>query len=570
MSAAALLPPAPVALPLLGAALLGLGGKHTPRRLADVVAIAIAAATTAATVGLALMARAAPIVYWFGGWERRDGVPLGIAFVIDAPGALFATVGAFLATVALVFATSYFDSVGALFHALVLAFLAGVCGFCLTGDLFNLFVWFELMGAAGFALCAYKSEEPESLQGGINFAVVNTVGSFFLVIGLALLYGRTGALNLAQIGYVIGGKRDLLVVVAFASVGVAFLVKAAIAPMHFWLADAHAVAPTPICVLFSGIMVELGLFGIVRVHASVFAAALPLERLRTILVVAGCVTAVLGAVMAFAQRHFKRLLAYSTVSHMGVALAAWGLAAPAGGIAYLVGHSMTKAALFFGAGLVLHTLRDVDELELRGHGRAHPFVGVVLAVAALGLAGAPWGTLAGDSALSRTAEAQHCDAWSVVALFAGIVTAGAVLRATARIFLGVGAVEAEAPDVGSIESEEPETAPSSIAIPLPMAMAPLIMLAAGAAWNLVPWLRRATGVPAPSWPHAVLPPAGAALLAAATLARHRLPQRLRRRAASILKIAWMPLRRLHSGHVGDQVAWLVVGAALFAGFLAVL
>ena len=605
MSPGAILPPVPIALPRAAAALLGLGGRRTPRRLADGVAIAVAAAVTAAAAALAYAARAAPIVYWFGGWRLRDGVPLGVVFAVDTGGALLATLGGLLAMLALVFAVRYFDSVGALFHALVLAFLAGVCGFCFTADLFNLFVWFELMSAAAFALCAYKSEEPAPLQGGINFAVTNTVGAFFVVVGLALLYGRTGALDLAAIGRAVGARHDLLVVVAFGCIATGFLVKGAIVPFHFWLADAHAVAPAPVCVLFSGIMVELGLFGVMRVYYAVFADALPLAHgLGAVLVAGGCATALLGAVLAFAQRHLKRLLAFSTVSHMGVLLAGWALGAGGGGLtggfAYLVGHSLTKAALFFAAGLTLHALRDIDEIALRGRGRIHPFIGVVLALAALGLAGAPWGTLIGDETLDEAARRAGLGVFGPVARFAAVVTAAAVLRAAGRIFLGVGATEPEAPDVGGEAGEPPETAPSAKRLPLPMVIPPLVALAAGVAWNLWPALRgfagsaaaqlgdhagyvaRIVGGPHPTatativtaspprLTDAVLPPLGALGLAAATLGRSVVPMRWRRRGAAFANVFWSPLRRVHSGHVGDQVAWLTLGAALLTGAAAVL
>ena len=601
MTPPAWLPPLPVALPLAGAALLGAGGKHTPRRLADAAAIVIAAAVTAACVALAFAAHATPSVYWLGGWQLRGGVPLGIALVVDVGGAAFAGVGALLTTLALVFATRSFDTVGAMFHALMLVFLAGVCGFALTGDLFNLFVWFEVMSTAAYALCAYKSEEPAPLQGGINFAVCNTVGAFFLVVGLGLIYGRTGALNLAEIGHRLAGHPDALVTTAFAFIAVAFLVKAAIVPFHFWLADAHAVAPAPVCVLFSGIMVEVGLFGVMRVHAAAFADVLPLSSgLRTVLLAAGALTAIVGALMSFAQRHLKRLLAFSTVSHMGSALAGWALATPkatAGALMYLVGHSVAKGALFFVAGLVLHCLRDVDEIALRGRGRDHRFVGLLLALGGLGLAGAPWDTIVGDLTAAEVAEAQHRVWFSPVAQLCALVTGGAVLRAAARIFLGIGSAEPEAPDVGGQTGEPPETKGPRRA-PLTMLVPPIVLIVAGALLNLLPLARgvaaRAAGQlgdhggylllvlggagadpasPLPSPPslaHALWTPLAAVALAALTLARHKLSAALRRRGRAIARALWTPLRLVHTGHIGDQVAFLTVGATALAAALLLL
>ena len=140
------------------------------------------------------------IVYWFGDWPPRGSVVLGVGFVIDPIGAGMATACAALVTAAFVFTWRYFDAVGVLFHSLVLVFLAAICGFCLSGDLFNMFVYFELMSVAAYALTGYKAEEPGPLQGALNFAVTNSVGALIILSGIALLYARTGALNLAAIG----------------------------------------------------------------------------------------------------------------------------------------------------------------------------------------------------------------------------------------------------------------------------------------------------------------------------------------------------------------------------------
>ena len=215
-----------------------------------------------------------------------------------------------------------------LYRVLMLVFLGGMCGFALSADLFNMFVFFEVMGVTAYALAGYHVNELGPLQGALNFAITNSIGAYMLLFGTALVYGDTGALNLAQIGKTLEGHQpDALLVVAFTLIIVGFLVKAAIVPFHLWLADAHAVAPAPVCVLFSGVMVELGLLGVARVYWTMFDA--PFEphapAVRNVLVTIGVVTALLGAVMAFVQRHLKRLLAYSTISHAGVMLAAIAL-----------------------------------------------------------------------------------------------------------------------------------------------------------------------------------------------------------------------------------------------------
>ncbi|HKW75970.1 MAG TPA: proton-conducting transporter membrane subunit, partial [Terriglobales bacterium] len=221
------LPALPVAVPLVSAAFLAAVNQHIPRRAADLAAIATSVACVCTSLILMFRSAHQPVVYWMGGWEPRGGAAIGISFSIDPLGAAAAAFASFLALVAFVFSWHYFDSVGTLFHVLMLSFMAAMCGFSLTGDMFNLFVFFELMSAAAFALCGYKTEESGPIQGALNFAVTNTIGAFMALSGIGLLYGRTGALNMAQIGKSLGQVHDGLVVAAFVLISCGFLVKAA-------------------------------------------------------------------------------------------------------------------------------------------------------------------------------------------------------------------------------------------------------------------------------------------------------------------------------------------------------
>src|SRR5205807_3191493 len=157
------------------------------------------------------------LVHWFGGWQPRHGLAIGVGFVAEPLGAGMAALAGVLVTAALVFSWHYMEEAPRLYRVLMLVFLAGMNGFALSGDLFNMFVWFELMGVAAYALAGYMVEELGPLQGALNFAITNTVGAFLILFGIGLLYGRTGALNLAQLGRTLGGRpADGLVIVAFA------------------------------------------------------------------------------------------------------------------------------------------------------------------------------------------------------------------------------------------------------------------------------------------------------------------------------------------------------------------
>jgi multicomponent Na+:H+ antiporter subunit D len=595
----ATLPPLAVAIPLLVAALVTAFAHFLPVRADDLAGIATAAATTALCAILLVRSTGGLQIHWFGGWKPRNGVALGIDFAVDTFGAGLATLAAALVTAALVYSWRYFDEVGTLFHVLMLVFLAAMVGFAFTGDLFNLFVFFEVMGVAAYALAGYRIEDAGPIQGALNFAITNTVGAFLILIGLALVYGRTGALNLAQIGRTLAAREpDGLVIVAFTLLLAGFLVKAAAVPFHFWLADAHAVAPAPVCVLFSGVMVELGLFAAARVYWTAFEGTLGghEEGLRAVLVGLGCLTALVGAVMCFLQRHLKRLLAYSTISHTGVFLVGFGLLTPGGlaGVAvFVVAHGLLKGALFLAAGTLLQRVGAVDELLLHGKGRGLPVAAAAFFLGGLALAAPPFtGAFLGHALVEEAGSAVGYGWIAVVLTVSGIVAGAAILRAGARVFLGWG--PRRDPLLTPEPAEEPEAGretPRTL-----LALPTAVLLAAGLAVSLAPGLKGAAELGAERFqdrrgyaaavldgnvheyhaPVAVTVPrptassvawslasvAGAVGLAALALGRPRLSARLRRTPGL------EALRTAHSGLVGDYVTWLTVGTAVLGGLLA--
>jgi multicomponent Na+:H+ antiporter subunit D len=601
------LAPLPFILPLVVAAALAGVSFVTPRWLVDAVSTATAAAVAIICAVLLARSAAAPIVYAFGGWRPRGGIVLGVFFVIDPLGAGFATLVAALVTAELVFSWRYFEEVKSLFHVLMLVFLGGMAGFCLTGDLFNLFVCFELMGVAAFALTGYKVEERGPLQGALNFAITNSVGAFLILTGIALLYGHTGALNLAQIGRALAGRpAGGLVIVAFVLLTTGLFVKAAVVPFHFWIADAHAVAPTPVCILFSGVMVELALYTVARIYWTVFAGTLGAHSgaLRAILVAFGVLTAVVGAVMCLAQRHLKRLLAFSTVAHVGLFLIGTAMLTPlglAGGATYILGHALVKGALFLCAGILLHRFETVDISHLRGRGHALPFTGAIFAIAGLGLAGLPpFGTFLGKGQIEDAVTAAGYGWVTVVLVLASMATGGAVLRAGAEVFLGWGwpAEDPAAANEGD-ERESESGGPSGRTPPVMFAPA-LVLVVAGLLVGVLPGLGQAIAVAAarfedqPAYIAAVLPavthaarhvgaravlaPGGASLasvisglVSAAGAVAYALiavnargiPTGLRAAGARLAGPPVRRLRSLQSGHPGDFVAWLMLGVAGF-------
>jgi multicomponent Na+:H+ antiporter subunit D len=574
-----------VVWPLLAAVALAGTTSLRARRAADVVAIASAAAVAGLCLALALRTADQPVVAWLGGWRPRGGVALGIDFFAEPLSAGLAAFAAGLTVAALVVAWHQVDTAGHIFHALVLAFLAGMVGFCLAGDLFTAFVFFELMSVSAYALAGFRVAQRSPIEGSLNFAVTNSIGSMMLLIGIALLYGRTGALNLAQIGQALAGRpADTLVAVAFALIACGFFVKAAIIPFHFWMADAYAVAPTAICLLFAGAMSELGLYGIARVYWEAFAGALEpnAEAVRGVLIALGLATALVGGVMCAAQRHLKRLVAFATVAHMGILLCGVALLsadALAGVAVFVVGDGLVKASLFVSVGALEHRRSSVDEVALYGRGRDLRALGVVFAIAGLGLAALPpFGPFLGRAMIEDAAT--HEGLWwvSPVLVVASALVGGAVLRVVRTVFLGRGPVPPRHPACFEADVEEQ---PQRGRSPAPTIVTGTVLLALGLAWGLVPGVldaatraaarftdhgayaatvlrRAAAAVPAPPG----VPPTTAAWLygfASAGLAVA---------LAFLRTVPEGPLATLHSGRIGDYVAWTAVGAAAVAAVFA--
>lgn len=597
------IPPLLVATPLLGS-VVAAGLDHvTPEPVQEALVVAASAATTVLAFVLLWSAEGHEVVHWFGGWKPQHGVALGINFAVGPLAAGMCAVIGIVVTLALLYTHAFLRDASRLFDALMLVALAAMCGFAMSGDLFNLFVWLELMGVAAYALTGFQVERLGPVQGAVNFAITNSLGGYLLAIGIALIYARTGALNLAQVGQTLAhGPAGGLVIVAMTLLFCGFLIKGAVVPFHLWAADAYAVAPAPVCAVLGGVMTDIGLMGVARLDWTVFAVPFG-DAVGDVLLWLGIVTAVLAGTMAFLQRHLKRMLAYSVVCHIGIMLAGVGLldsSGLAGAELMFLAHALLTAGLFFVTGILHSDHGLIDELRLCGRARGCWAPAVAWFVATVGLVGTPYvGIYLGHASIDDSA-AQLGRGWVLPLLWLGSALAGAaLLRAGARIFFGWGEREDEL--LGMTVEEDPLE--RNVFRPLLVAVA-LVAVAAGAAISIVPGLgQRATyaadrfrdtsgyaaavlqgkaTAPPPSLPvsiehtstESILYSVSATLIAVALafvgLYWRRLPRALSVAAGRTLGPPVRVLHALHSGVVGDYVTWVAVGTAVTGGIWALL
>ncbi|HEU5477448.1 MAG TPA: proton-conducting transporter membrane subunit [Gaiellaceae bacterium] len=599
------IPPLLVAIPLLAAAVTAGLDHVTPRPLQDAIVIASSAATTALSFVLLWDVYSHEVVHWFGGWQPSHGVSLGIDFAVGPLAAGMCAVIGLVVTLALLYSLTFLREGARLFDALMLVALGAMCGFAMSGDLFNLFVWLELMGVAAYALTGFQVERLGPVQGAVNFAITNSLGGYLFAIGIALLYARTGALNLAQIGTTLShGRAGGLVIVAMTLLLCGFLVKGAVVPFHLWAADAYAVAPAPVCAVLGGVMTDIGLIGVARLYWSVFAVPFGHgHAVGDVLLWLGIVTAVLAGTMAFLQRHLKRMLAYSVVCHIGIMLAGIGLldsSGLAGAEMMFLAHALLTAGLFFVAGILHSDHGLIDELHLRGLGRGCWVPAVAWFAGTIGLVGTPYvGIYLGHGLIDEGAT-ELGRPWVLALLWLGSALAGAaLLRAGARIFLGWG----DEDDELLAKAIEEDPLERNVLRPLLVAVT-VAAVALGIATSVVPGLgqraeyaaerfRDTSGYAARVLHAKAMPPptslpvtirhtslesilygVSATLLALGLavvgLYRQRLPRAVGVVAGRTLAPPIRVLHALHSGVVGDYVTWVAVGTAVTGGVWALL
>ena len=343
---------APILLPLLSAGLILLISEHRRRWQAGLNVLACLIGLVMSVGLLAwVAARDAPLafgVYLPSNWP----VPFGIVLVLDRLSALMLVLTAVVAMASLVFALARWQRAGVHFHALFQIQLMGLNGAFLTGDLFNLFVFFEVMLVASYGLLVHGSGRAR-VQSGLHYIAVNLFASSLFLLGAAMLYGVTGTLNMAdmaaKLAMIPAGDRGLLHA-GVALLGVAFLAKAAVWPLNFWLIPAYSAASAPVAALFA-VMTKVGFYAVLRIWTLFF----PLAGNDAFwfganaFVLAGLATLAFGAIGVMASQRLDRVVGFGLIISTGTMFTAVGFATPAmsgGALYYLLGSTLAASAFY--------------------------------------------------------------------------------------------------------------------------------------------------------------------------------------------------------------------------------
>ena len=332
------------------------------------------------------------VTYHLGGWQG----PLGISLVIDGLSFFFSLIVLGLGLLVIIYSIPE-RRYGRTYYFLLLISLSSMIGISYTADIFNMYVFYELLSLAVYLLIAYN-KKGMALRASFNYLIMGGVGLSFFLLGIGFLYAMTGTLDIYHIAERLPAAFDSstrMVIMSFVLIATGMGIKIAVFPLHSWLPDAHSMAPSPISALLSGITVEIGIYCLIRVIYSLFSTetfSTIISSSHTILIVLGVVTLLFGAGMALAQTDLKRLLAYSTINQIGIILIGLGIGTElglTGALFHVLNHAIMKGALFFCAGIMIAEAGTRDVQGLSGFSRQQPAIVFAFTITSLGMIGIP-------------------------------------------------------------------------------------------------------------------------------------------------------------------------------------
>jgi multicomponent Na+:H+ antiporter subunit D len=379
-----------VAIPLAAAFIISLIGKRYQRSgdiLANLSSLGLMALSWFALLGL----NSQPgniLVYKVGGWIP----PIGICMVLDGLSSFMLVVLNLVSCLVTIYSINYMERYTSKyrFYTLFMLMLAGMNGVIITGDMFNLYVFLEIAAIASYALVAFGTEA-EELEASFKYAIMGSVASSFILLGIALLYGFTSSLNMADITGVLATRGESHIII-FVSVLflMGFSLKAAVVPFHAWLPDAHPSAPAPISAMLSGVLIKvLGVYALARIFFSVIGVG---PAMLSLLMFLGTLSIMGGVFLAIGQWDLKRLLAYHSVSQIGYVILGLSLATPLGilgGLFHLFNHSVFKSLLFLNSGAIVYSVGTRDLQKMSGLRQRMPVTANTSLIASMSIAGIP-------------------------------------------------------------------------------------------------------------------------------------------------------------------------------------
>jgi multicomponent Na+:H+ antiporter subunit D len=380
----------PVILPLTG----GIVAFLLPgrRRLQAAAALGTMMVSLAAAAMLLYWVRTDlhPLTLQVGNWPA----PFGITLIADLLSALFVLMSQLVLLMGVIYAVGSKDVCvdHSSFFALFLFLAAGLTGAFLAGDIFNLFVFVELLAISSTVLTSI-SDDRQGTEAAYKYFYMSQLAAAFLLLAVGSLYVSCGTLNMAQLAAAIAADPGQgLFPLALAFLSAAFMIKSATFPFHFWQPDFHTAAPTPVSAMLSSVVVKLGVYGFIRLTTLLFVGYA--QSLRVILIGLGVAGILLGGLSAVGTHNVKRMLAYSTLAQLGFVLVGIGWGSPlslTAAIVFAFNHSVAKAAMLMLAGAVASraSVKSAAFAVVAGVGRPLPFAGVLFFVGAMGLAGIP-------------------------------------------------------------------------------------------------------------------------------------------------------------------------------------
>ena len=384
----AALVPLVVLLPLLGAASSLVLGRYRRAQIGVGISVLAAVAVIAAVL-LATVDASGPIAVTVGGWEA----PFGIVLVVDRLSAIMLLISAIVLLVVLVYAVGqgvadrHRETPVSIFHPSYLILSAGVFNAFIAGDLFNLYVGFEILLSASYVLLTLGGTG-ERIRAGVTYIIVSLVSSLFFLSAIALIYGATGTANIAQRSVRLAELPDNVQLILHLLLLMAFGIKAAVFPLSFWLPDSYPTAPAPVTAVFAGLLTKVGVYAIIRTETVIFSES----DLTVLLMVVGGLTMLIGILGALTQADIKRLLSYTLVSHIGYMIFGIGVGTQLGysaTIYYVVHHITVQTSLFLTTGLIERFGGATSINRLAGLLKASPYLAILFFIPALNLGGIP-------------------------------------------------------------------------------------------------------------------------------------------------------------------------------------